>query len=111
MGDFPLSNKGNGSWTAHTAGARRAEVKRLTELMTNAMAEEVQQMAELFASKADEELFGQTEFQLRDLVLAAGCRVLEAVLEDRKKGGTEAAAPPARTAGRMPGSSAGGSER
>mgnify|MGYP007100548742 CR=1 FL=1 len=88
--------------------ARQAEVERVFGLMIEAISGEVREIAELFVSKKDNELFGRTEFQLRDLLLKAGTRVIEAVLEDRKKGGTKAAAPPARSARAMPALSIGG---
>ena len=86
---------------------RQAEVQRVKELMVQAMAGDLQQIAELFVSKKDRELFGPTEFQLRDLVLRAGARALEAVVEDRKKGGTKAAARSVPTVAGMPGLSVG----
>ena len=64
---------------------RQAEVERVKGLMMQAMAGEIQRLAELFVSKKNHELFGRTEFQLRDLLLKAGARAIEAVLEDRKK--------------------------
>ena len=88
---------------------RQAEVERVKGLMMQAMAGEIQRMAELFVSKKNHELFGRTEFQLRDLLLKAGARVMEAVLEDRKKGGTKAAARPAPTVAGMPDLSPGAS--
>jgi len=90
---------------------RQTEVKRVTGLVMQAVANDIQRMAELFVSKKDHELFGRTEFQLRDLLLKLGARAMEAVLEDRKKGGTKAAAPPARSAAAMPASSIGGRGR
>ena len=97
--------------TAAEGQDRQSEVKRVTGLVMRAVADDIQRMAELFVSKKDHELFGRTEFQLRDLLLKAGARATEAVLEDRKKGGTKAAAPPARSAAAMPASSIGGRGR
>lgn len=91
--------------------ARQAEVERVKELVMQAVVGDVEQIAELFVSKKDHELFGRTEFQLRDILLSLGTRAVEAVLEDRKKGGTKAAAPPARRAAAMPASSIGGRGR
>jgi hypothetical protein len=91
--------------------ARQAEVQRVKELVMEAVGSEIEQIAELFVSKKDNELFGRTEFQLRDLLLKLGTRVIEAVLEDRKKGGTKAAAPPAWSARAMPALSVGGAGR
>jgi len=90
---------------------QEAEVERVKAILLQAIEGELQQMAELFVSKKDHELFGRTEFQLRDLVLQAGSRAMEAVLEDRKKGGTKAAAWSARNAKGMPDLWHGGSGR
>jgi len=72
--------------TAAEGQDRQTEVERVTGLVMQAVASDIQRMAELFVSKKDHELFGRTEFQLRDLLLKAGARATEAVLEDRKKG-------------------------
>jgi len=88
---------------------RQAEVERVKGLMMQAMAGDIQRLAELFVSKKNHELFGRTEFQLRDLLLKAGARAMEAVLEDRKKGGTKAAARSVPTAAGMPDLSLGAS--
>jgi hypothetical protein len=42
----------------------------------------------LLMSKPDAELFGKTEFELRDRVHAIGAQALETALQERKKGGT-----------------------
>jgi hypothetical protein len=44
-------------------------------------------MARFMASKGNHELFGQTEFELRDRVHALGARVLETAAEERQKEG------------------------
>ena len=93
---------------AHSTDVQQAEVQRVKELIVAAMDGELQQIAELFVGTPDGQLFGKTEFALRNLVLAAGCRAMEAVLEDRKKGGTKAAAPRARPARATADSSTGG---
>ena len=48
---------------------------------------EILQIARLLASKSNRELFGATEFRVRDVVHRIGARALEAALEERKKGG------------------------
>lgn len=45
-------------------------------------------MARLLASKDDRELFGETEFQIRDAVHRLGAQGLDAALAERKKRGT-----------------------
>jgi hypothetical protein len=57
-------------------------------------------LARLLAAKADHELLGATEFQVRDAVHRLGARALEAALTGRKKGATTAPAAPAPTARR-----------
>lgn len=71
--------------------APQAEVDRMKEVIVNAISGEIQQLAELFASRDEKQLFGRTEFEVRDLVLKAGRKAVEAVVEDRKKRGTKAA--------------------
>jgi len=44
-------------------------------------------MARLLASKPDEQLFGQTEFELRDRVHQMGVQELEAAADERQKKG------------------------
>jgi hypothetical protein len=46
---------------------------------------ELKAIARLLASKDNHELFGETEFQLRDLLMNFGAQSLEAALEARKK--------------------------
>lgn len=69
-----------------------AETDRVVGLVMKAIEDDVRQMAKSILSKQDSELLGPGEFDLRDRVLKAACHILEAALNDRKKGGTEAAA-------------------
>ena len=48
--------------------------------------QELRRMARLMASKEDGELFGETEFQLRDIVHRIGAAALDTTAELRKKG-------------------------
>jgi hypothetical protein len=68
-----------------------AEVERLVALVTKAMQGEVRNLAKSLVSKQDKDLLGPGEFELRDAMLRAGSRVLEATINDRKKRGTKAA--------------------
>jgi hypothetical protein len=72
---------------------------------------EALRLARLMASKDDAHLLGDTEFQVRDGVHGLGAQVLHIALEERKKGGTTAPAPTARSAGRRPAASATGTRR
>jgi len=58
--------------------------------------------------KRDDQLFGETEFTLRDKVLRMGAKALQATVNDRKKGGTKVAASSAPIAAKTRVSSAGG---
>ena len=50
----------------------------------------VDRIAGKLASKSDAELFGQTEFEIRDLVHQLGAESLDIAVEDRKKTDTRA---------------------
>jgi hypothetical protein len=66
--------------------ARRAE--QLFDSLMAAAEHDLRAAAELLATKPDGQLFGATEFQLRDLVLRIGAKALQTAAEQRKKGGT-----------------------
>ena len=68
---------------------QQAEADRLTQLLTNAAAQEIREIAELLASKPDNQFLGKTEFQVRDLAHRIGAKALETALSDRKKGATK----------------------
>jgi hypothetical protein len=74
----------------------------LAEEALKAAQAEIQQMAELLASKPDGQLLGATEFQIRDLVHKVAARMIQAELEHREKKVTRAPAPTARTASMRP---------
>jgi hypothetical protein len=78
-----------------------AEVERVVELVTKAMEGEVRKLAKSLVLKQDKDLLGPGEFELRDAMLRAASRVLEATLNDRKKGGITAAASHARSVRKM----------
>lgn len=63
------------------------EEQRIYELLGKVSDQELRRMAKLLAGKKDSELFGQTEFELRDRVHDLGARALEAVAEERQKKG------------------------
>ena len=78
------------------------EAQRIGKLLQEKMAGDILQLARLFVSKKDAELFGKTEFEVRDRVHALGAKALETVLEERKKGGTKGRASVAPAARRTP---------
>jgi hypothetical protein len=89
-----------------------AEAQRLMDVASQAAEEELWRMCCLTVSKKDRQLLGETEFQLRDVLLRVGARVLEAAVnERRKKGVTTAAASPVLPASTTPALSAGGRKR
>jgi hypothetical protein len=63
------------------------EQQRVYELLREACDSDLRRMAILLADKDDSNLFGQTEFDLRDRVHALGARALEAVADERQKKG------------------------
>jgi hypothetical protein len=67
--------------------ARRAE--QLLESLKASTEDDLHAIAELLATKPDHQLFGQTEFQLRDLAHRLGAKALQTAAQQRKKGGTE----------------------
>lgn len=84
---------------------QEAEAQRIFAALREQTDADLLALARLLASKSDGELFGRTEFEVRDRVHAIGAKALEGALAGRKKGGTSAAASPAGTATGRPGSS------
>jgi hypothetical protein len=86
---------------------QEAQARRLFDALKQTTDADLLALARLLVSKADADLLGATEFEVRDRVLRIGARALEAALDGRKKGGTTAPAAPAPSA-RRPRSSTGG---
>jgi hypothetical protein len=76
---------------------KEAEAQALARRIRELAADELLQMARLLVSKPDREIFGDTEFELRDLVLRVGAKALEEHLRQKKTATTAAVstAPPA----------------
>lgn len=66
---------------------QEAEAQRIYERLREAFEEELKTMARFMASKPNRQLFGQTEFELRDRVHELGARVLETAADERQKRG------------------------
>lgn len=66
---------------------QQAEEERIYQRIRQAFDEEARRLAKLMASKDDRQIFGQTEFELRDRVHALGAEVLEATAAERSKKG------------------------
>jgi hypothetical protein len=84
------------------------EVQRVHDVMAKAMDQEIWRMAELMVTRRDDQLFGETEFLLREKALRMGAQALEATVDDRKKRGIKAAASSVPTVAKTDVSSAGG---
>jgi hypothetical protein len=84
-----------------------AEVQRIHDVVLKAMERDIWQVARYLATRRNDQLFGETEFTLREKALRMGARALEATVEDRKKGGTKAAATFVHSAAKARVSSAG----
>lgn len=78
---------------------KEAEAQALAARIRELADEELLAMARLLVSKPEHETFGDTEFELRDLVLRVGAKALEEHLRQKKMATTGAAstAPPAKT--------------
>ena len=86
---------------------QEADARRIYDVLRQSAEADLLALARLLASKAPGELFGATEFEVRDRVHRIGAMALQAALQGRKKGGTTAPAAPARAARKRPSSSAG----
>jgi hypothetical protein len=85
--------------------AKEAEAQALAVRLRELADEELVAMARLLVSKPEQEIFGDTEFELRDLVLKLGAKALEASLH-QKKTATAAAASTVPIAAKPPSSTA-----
>jgi hypothetical protein len=68
---------------------QQAEAQRLFAALQQPFLDEARRLAELLASKADTQLLGKTEFEVRDAVHRLGATALQAALDERKKGATK----------------------
>lgn len=87
---------------------QRADADALRERLTAALAADIAGLADLLATKTDRDLFGATEFQVRDAALVIAAKALQAAADARKKPATTGRAGGARGAAGRP-SSTGGS--
>ena len=74
--------------TVTLTAEQEAEAQRLAEIIGRKAQEEALRMARLLVSKSDAEVFGRTEYELRDSAHRVAAHALEAALRERKKGGT-----------------------
>jgi len=75
---------------AHLPQEQAQRAEQLFESLKASTEHDLRAIAEVLASKSDDQLFGATEYQLRDMVHRLGAQALQAAAEQRKKGGTEA---------------------
>lgn len=68
---------------------QEAEAERILDNVMAQARVELRQAARMVASKKNAELFGETEFKLRDMLLRIGNRVADVALQERKKRGTK----------------------
>ena len=69
---------------ATLSAEQEGEAKILEAKIQKAIQTEITDLARLIVGKPDRELFGQTEFQIRDLVLRVGAKVYEEHLREKK---------------------------
>ena len=66
---------------------QEAEAARLEQAFLSAAKDDIRQLSRLIASKEDHQLFGQTEYEVRDLVHGIGAKALEISANERSKKG------------------------
>jgi hypothetical protein len=91
--------------SAHAALSvdKEAEAQALAQRLGELAQEELLQIARLLVSKSDRDLFGDTEFDVRDLLLKVGAKAFEEHLR-QKKTATTAAASTVPTVSKQPSS-------
>jgi hypothetical protein len=82
-----------------------AEAQALVARLRPQAEEDLLALARLLVSKPDRELFGDTEFEVRDLVHRLGAKAYSAHLAEKKRG-TKVRVSSARTVGKTPNSTA-----
>jgi len=75
---------------AHTDDRTSEEdIQRLARELQEATAEEFAQMVRLLRSKPDGQVFGQAEFEVRDLAHKIASKIVQAEANGRQKGATK----------------------
>jgi len=69
---------------ATLSAEKEAEAQALAQRIRELAEDEFLQMARLLVSKPEREIFGDTEFELRDIVLKVGAKALEDHLRQKK---------------------------
>ena len=86
---------------------QQANAATLHACMMEAVGDDLAALSALLATKTDATLFGDTEFQVRDLVHAIGAKAIQAAVDAQKKLAMTAAPDLAPTAANRPSSNAG----
>jgi hypothetical protein len=71
---------------------QEAEAQQIFRDIQQAYLDQALALARLLASKPNDQLLGQTEFDVRDALHRLGAQTFQAALAGRKKGGTRAPA-------------------
>ena len=90
---------------------RNEEAERIYQVLKGRIDADLRQLAELLASKPDSQIFGATEFEVRDRVHRIGAEAIQTALEERKKRGTRVPAGAVPIVKKGPSSSAGRRKR
>ena len=64
---------------------QEAQAQQMAAIIGKKVSQEVLNMARILASKADAELLGATEFQIRDRAHEVAAHAIESALNERKK--------------------------
>jgi hypothetical protein len=78
-----------GSSSLQLSPEQEAEAQRLADAIAVKTKEDLLRITRLLVSKKDSELFGDTEFEVRDLVHEIGAHAIETAVNERKKRGTK----------------------
>lgn len=92
-----------------TAG-QEAEAQALAAQLREATSDDILELARLLVSKPEQQIFGTTEFEVRDLVHRIGAKAFEAQLA-RKKTATSAPGSSVPAVGKAPASTGTGRKR
>jgi hypothetical protein len=73
-----------GSTRVALSGEQEAEAQALALRIREIVDEEFLEVARLLVSKPEREIFGDTEFEVRDILLRAGAKALQEHLRQKK---------------------------
>jgi hypothetical protein len=76
-----------GALSVELTAEQEAEAQRIEAVLLEAAREDIRLMARLMASKANRDLLGEAEFQVRDLAHRIGAKAVETAVNERSKKG------------------------